>query len=167
MFLALIVYITMVVLPAIKAAGILAMALVVSITAAVGATWGMPYEKDAQERGRLRFNAWLKGGWLKVLVVVVLIGAFTPNEKVTWYIVGAYAAEKVATADATKQLAGETYEMFRDLLKKARENINETDAAKLKEKAEAAIDKAEKAFDNANKTADNTKQQVDKQGEKK
>lgn len=149
MFLALIVYITMVVLPAIKAAGAVAIGLAIVITAGVLCTWGMPYEKAAQERGRLRFNAWLKGGWLKVLVVFALIGAITPNEKVTWYIVGAYAAEKVATADTTRELASGAYDIFRDLVKKAQENLGEVDAKALQDKAEKAFDAASKAVDNA------------------
>ncbi|WYV99420.1 hypothetical protein NoPa_00081 [Pseudomonas phage vB_PpuM-NoPa] len=161
MFLALIVYITMVVLPFIISLGGAALFVSIIIIGILGLLWLFT---DGEAK---YLKTWLKSGWLKLCIALAVLGALTPNKEVTWYIVGAYAAEKVATADATKQLAGETYEMFRDLLKKARENINETDAAKLKEKAEAAIDKAEKAFDNANKTADNTKQQVDKQGEKK
>lgn len=149
MFLALIVYLTMVVMPAIKCAGGVAIFAAVVVTAVFGIIW--LFSEGEYEYIKL----WSKSGWLKLCVALGILGALTPDKEVTWYMVGAYAAEKVATADATKQIAGETYDMFRDLIKKARENINETDAAKLKEKADAAMDKATKAFDNANKTLDN------------
>ncbi|WYV99251.1 hypothetical protein KoPa4_00083 [Pseudomonas phage vB_PpuM-KoPa-4] len=159
MFLALIVYITMVVLPFVVSLGGTALFVSVIITGILGLLW-LFTDGEAQY-----LKTWLKSGWLKLCIALAVLGALTPNKEVTWYIVGAYAAEKVATADATKELAGETYEMFRDLLKKARENINETDAAKLKEKAGDAVENATKAFDNANKAVDNADNT--KQGEKK
>lgn len=155
MFLALIVYLTMVVLPAIKAAGVFSIFVAFITTGVLGLLWLFSEGQFEYVKG------WVKSGWFKLCVALAVIGALTPNKEMTWYMVGAYAAEKVATADATKQLAGDTYDMFRDLIKKARENINETDAAKLKEKAGIAMENATKAFDNANKTldnADNTKQ---------
>jgi len=161
MFLALIVYLTMVVMPFIISLGGAALFVTAIVTAILGLLWLF-------SEGELKYiKLWFKSGWLKLCVALVIIGALTPNKEVTWYMIGAYAAEKVATADATKQIAGETYDMFRDLIKKARENINETDAAKLKEKAGVAVEGATKALDNANKALDNAQQQLNKQGEMK
>lgn len=148
MFLAMIVYLTMVVLPAIKAAGGFSIFVAFITTGVLGLLWLF-------SEGQIEYvKGWVKSGWFKLCVALAVIGALTPNKEVTWYMVGAYAAEKVATADATKQIAGETYDMFRDLIKKARENINEADAAKLAEKTGKAIDTVTKAMDNA-ATTDN------------
>lgn len=155
MFLAMIVYITMVVLPAVKIVGIVAAALTAFITVVSAMGWAIPYEDREKEKGRTRFFSWLKSGWLKVFVFLALLGAITPNEKVSWYIVGAYAAEKVATADTTKELASGAYDIFRDLVKKAKENIGDVDTKALQEKADKAFESASKVFDNASKTIDN------------
>lgn len=161
MFLALIVYLTMVVMPFIISLGDFAFAATVIISGILGFLWLI------SEGEHNYIKPWFKSGWLKLCVGLAILGALTPSKEVTWYMIGAYAAEKVATADATKQIAGETYDMFRDLIKKARENINEVDAAKLKEKAGDAVENATKAFDNANKAVDNAQQQLNKQGEAK
>ena len=156
MFLALIVYLTMVVMPFIISLGGTALFVMVIVTAVLGLLWLF-------SEGEFKYiKLWFKSGWLKLCVALAILGALTPNKEVTWYMIGAYAAEKVATADATKQIAGETYDMFRDLIKKARENINAADAAKLAEKTGKAIDTVTKAMDNADQAKGETKQ-----GEKK
>lgn len=152
MFLALIVYLTMVVMPFIISLGGTALFVMVIVTAVLGLLWLF-------SEGEFKYiKLWFKSGWLKLCVALAILGALTPNKEVTWYMIGAYAAEKVATADATKQIAGETYDMFRDLIKKARENINAADAAKLAEKTGKAIDTVTKAMDNADQAKGEIKQ---------
>lgn len=145
MFLALLVYITMVILPALKVAGAVAIGLGAVMFLVLGFSWMVAVGATDTQRSQTYLLWWVKSGYLKLLVALALIGGLTPNKEVTWYMVGAYAAEKVVTSDTAKEMAGETKDMFLDLIKKARENINGSQA----EDMQKMVDTASKTVDTA------------------
>lgn len=124
MFLALIVWLVMTALPAIKIGGY----IVAGAFAALMLICAICYADTGEDD-------WLRGMWKqKIWVVpVFLLALLAPDEKTSWYMVGAYTTQTIAQSDTAKELAGDGVDVLKSLMKKAKQHIDAIDATAAEE----------------------------------
>lgn len=128
MILALIVWLVMTALPAIKVGGI-----IVSVAFAVSVFFTGFIAADSDD------SSWLKAVWKQKwwVIPIFLLTLMTPNEKTSWYMVGAYATQTVVQSETAKQFAGDGVDVLHSLMKKAKEKIDNYDAEDTPKEKEA------------------------------
>jgi hypothetical protein len=136
MMLALVVWLVMTALPAIKGIGI-AIAAICGVATVVGGITAIDYGTDNTVLRNLRKN-------LKWAIPVMLLGVFTPNKETSWYMIGAYATQTVVQSETGKELASDSLGVLKSLIKKSKEYIDETDAKTLAPATKAEQPKGEK-----------------------
>lgn len=124
MELALLVWLVMTVIPAINGIGVFA-----TVTSAIVGTitafcWVLMSERERKEStaGFLGAKTYLK--WA---LPIALIAALVPDKETSWYIIGAYAAQTVATSEFAGEVAGEGKELLLELIQKARAEVGKID----------------------------------------
>lgn len=76
------------------------------------------------------------GKQLRWAIPLVVLASFLPNERTTWYMLGAYTTQTIAQSETGKELAGDGVDVLKSLMKKAKEKIDAYDVAeKPKEEA--------------------------------
>lgn len=137
MFLAMIVWLVMTVFPALNT-------MAVFFTVVVAVLTG----------GLLFFSLVTEGEWwegtkplfknLKWALPLVILLHLVPSEKTAWYMVGAYATQTVVQSEAGKELASDSLDVLKSLIKKSKQYIDEADL-KDAPKAKDQQPKGEKA----------------------
>lgn len=128
MLLALIVWLVMTALPAISFIAVGVTTFVV-IFGAIGAI----RKYDLNSPGM--FDWWRKQ--LRWAIPLIILALFMPNEKTSWYMVGAYATQTVVQSETAKQFAGDGVDVLHSLMKKAKEKIDNYDAEDAPKEAKA------------------------------
>lgn len=120
MELALLVWLVMTVIPAINGIGIFATA-----TAAIGGGIALLCWLFMDSREQRENAEGFRGvkTYLKYALPVALLAALLPDKETSWYIIGAYAAQTVATSEFAGEVAGEGKEILLELMQKARAEV--------------------------------------------
>ena len=126
MFLAFIVWLVMTALPELKIIGFI-ISLVFGLCVLGTILFG------ADSYGEDKWNP-LKAVWrqAKWVIPVFFLTAFLPNERTTWYMVGAYTTQSIAESATGKELANDGVDVLKSLMKKAKEKIDNYDTADAK-----------------------------------
>lgn len=129
MTLALIVWLVMTVLPSLKVLG-----CVILAASCIGLfIFGMMKAVDEVD------GPW---SWLtkqfKWAIPVMLLALFTPSKETAWYMVGAYATQTVVQSDTAKELASDSVDVLKSLIKKSKEYIDADQAKELDKAAQAS-----------------------------
>lgn len=137
MMLAFLVWLVMTVLPAVKGLGVfLFLASVLGLIA--GGLGAIDFGVGNCVLTFMRRN-------LKWAVPVMLLALFTPNKETTWYMVGAYATQTVVQSETGQQLAGDSLDVLKSLIKKSKEYIDSVDVKKETPAVKTEQPKGEKA----------------------
>lgn len=128
MFLAMIVWLVMTVFPSIKVLGIIAC----GAAAFIAFCSLLAYAEDSYG-----FLAFAKKT-VKWLVAAILIAGITPSTETSWYMVGAYATQTIVQSETGKELASDSLDVLKSLIKKSKQYIDEADLKELPKPKEQA-----------------------------
>lgn len=114
MELALVVWLVMTALPALKGMG----AALAAGTAIFGVISALAW---CLEDHRASFIWWRKKLWLAV--PFILITAMLPSEKTSWYMVGAFGTQKLVESPVAQELASDGVDVLKSLMARAKTEI--------------------------------------------
>lgn len=116
MTLALIVWLVMAAIPAMKVIGFfLLLATIFCVAIGCGRAFA------DKEPGMLNWTR----KQLKWSVPVLLLAAFLPSEKTSWYMVGAYGTQKLVESPVAQELASDGVDVMKSLLARAKAEIED------------------------------------------
>lgn len=145
MTLALIVWLVMTAIPAIKVMGIIGIGVSIILWVILAINYDcISAEYRAEEKAIARAT-WMRSCKnFRWAIPLLVIGFLLPNQKTAWYMVGAYAAEAAVTSEVAGELGGAAKDMMLELMKKAKQEIGEVDGEVVKDAAKAAIQEVSK-----------------------
>lgn len=140
MTLALIVWLVMTVIPAIKIIGYCIVGIVLAAILVLLIEWSATFGDAPDEWDRVKKAC----KHLKWALPLLIVTSLVPGTKTAWYMVGAYAAETAVTSEVAGELGGAAKDMMLELMKKAKQEIGEVDGEAVKDAAKAAIQEVSK-----------------------
>lgn len=114
MELALVVWLVMTALPAIKGMG----AALAFGTLIFGVVAGLAW---VLEQHKASFMWWRKRLW--VAVPFIVFAALLPSEKTSWYMVGAFGTQKLVESPVAQELASDGVDVLKSLMARAKTEI--------------------------------------------
>lgn len=114
MELALVVWLVMAAIPALKGIGI-----ALAILTACGLVFGLMMAADGDGSAMLTYVR--KKLWF--VVPFLFVAALLPAEKTSWYMVGAYGTQTIIESPIAQELAGDGVDVLKSLMARAKSEI--------------------------------------------